>query len=82
MTALETMTVESTRTAILEKQTTASALVDAFYKKIEANDPAIGAYLTLCKDRALAKPSALTRWLTGAMRCLRLPACRLRSRTF
>ena len=43
MTALETMTVESTRTAILEKQTTASALVDAFYKKIEANDPAIGA---------------------------------------
>jgi len=52
MTALETMTVESTRTAILEKQTTASALVDAFYKKIEANDPAIGAYLTLCKDRA------------------------------
>src|SRR5262252_8228579 len=52
MTALETMTVESTRTAVLEKQTTASALVDAFYKKIEADDPAVGAYLTLCKERA------------------------------
>src|SRR5215471_11405291 len=52
MTALETMTVESTRTAVLEKQTTASALVDAFYKKIEAADPAVGAYLTLCKERA------------------------------
>src|SRR5215469_12569555 len=52
MTALETMTVESARTAVLEKQTTATALVDAFYKKIEAEDEAIGAYLTLCKERA------------------------------
>ena len=46
------LTVDSARTAVLEKQTTATALVDAFYQKIEAEDPAIGAYLTLCKERA------------------------------
>src|SRR5271157_1062991 len=49
---VEILTVDAARTAVLEKQTTASALADAFYKKIEAVDPAIGAYLTLCKERA------------------------------
>src|SRR5271165_6565771 len=52
MTNLDILTVDAARTAVLEKQTTASALADAFYKKIEAVDPAIGAYLTLCKERA------------------------------
>ena len=52
MSGLETMTVESARTAVLEKQVSANTLVDEFYKKIEAEDPAIGAYLTLCKERA------------------------------
>ncbi len=37
---------------VCEKQTTATELVDEFYAKIEAEDPAIGAYLTLSKDRA------------------------------
>src|SRR5580692_8655829 len=49
---IELLTVDSARTAVLEKQITATALVDAFYKKIEAEDPAIGAYLTLSKERA------------------------------
>ena len=49
---IELLTVDSARTAVLEKQITATALVDAFYQKIEAEDPAIGAYLTLSKDRA------------------------------
>jgi len=49
---IDLLTVDSARTAVLEKQTTASALVDAFYKKIDAEDAAIGAYLTLCKERA------------------------------
>src|SRR6516225_865221 len=49
---IELLTVDSARTAVLEKQITAAALVDAFYQKIEAEDPSIGAYLTLCKDRA------------------------------
>jgi aspartyl-tRNA(Asn)/glutamyl-tRNA(Gln) amidotransferase subunit A len=49
---IEGLTVDSARTAVLEKQTTATALVDAFYQKIDAEDAAIGAYLTLCKERA------------------------------
>src|SRR5271157_5753588 len=49
---LDPLTVDSARTAVLEKQTTATALVDAFYQKIEAEDGAIGAYLTLCRERA------------------------------
>ena len=49
---LDTLTVDAVRTAVLEKQINATALVDEFYKKIEAEDPAIGAYLTLCKERA------------------------------
>jgi aspartyl-tRNA(Asn)/glutamyl-tRNA(Gln) amidotransferase subunit A len=49
---IDPLTVESARTAVLEKQTTATALVDAFYQKIDAEDPAIGAYLTLCRERA------------------------------
>ena len=46
------LTVESTRTAIREKQFTATRLVDEFYKKIVAEDPEIQAYLLLSQDRA------------------------------
>jgi aspartyl-tRNA(Asn)/glutamyl-tRNA(Gln) amidotransferase subunit A len=49
------LTVESTRTAILEKQFTASRLVDEFYKKITSEDPQIQAYLAICEDRAAAQ---------------------------
>src|SRR6516162_1324525 len=52
MTGLEALTAESTRTAVLEKQFSASSLIDDFYKKIEVDDPMIGGYLTLCKERA------------------------------
>ncbi len=50
--SLDPLTVDSVRTAVLEKQTTATALVEAFYQKIEAKDAAIGAYLTLSQERA------------------------------
>lgn len=49
---IDILTVDSTRTAITEKQFTATAVVDAFYRKIDAEDGKIGAYLTLCKERA------------------------------
>ena len=49
---IDVLTVASTRAALAEKQMTATALVDAFYAKIEAEDSAIGAYLTLSKERA------------------------------
>lgn len=47
------LTVESTRTAVAEKQFTATRVVEEFYKKIKAEDGDIHAYLTLCEDRAL-----------------------------
>ena len=50
---LNSLTIESTLTAIAAKQITASALVEKFYGKINADDPEIHAYLTLCQDRAL-----------------------------
>ncbi|MBZ5504684.1 MAG: Asp-tRNA(Asn)/Glu-tRNA(Gln) amidotransferase subunit GatA [Acidobacteriia bacterium] len=49
---LNSLTIESTRTAIAEQRCTASALVEQFYGKIKAEDPGIHAYLTLCEDRA------------------------------
>ena len=72
---IDLLTVDSARTAVLEKQTTATALVDAFYKKIDAVDAAIGAYLTLSRSALISRPRALTRWPTKAMRSRRWPAC-------
>ena len=52
---LNSLTIDSTRTAIAAKQISASALVEQFYGKIKAEDPEIHAYLTLCEDRAFAQ---------------------------
>ncbi len=49
---LDSLTVASARIAVAERQMTATALVDEFYAKIAAEDGAIGAYLTLSKERA------------------------------
>src|SRR5438067_8754820 len=49
------LTVASTRAAIERRQMTASSLAEAFYKKIEAEDKAIHAFLTLSRERALAQ---------------------------
>src|SRR5438874_2708923 len=46
------LTIESARTAIAEKQFTATRVVDEFYRKIKAEDGEIHAYLTLCEERA------------------------------
>ena len=58
---LDALTVESTRVAFRERQFTAARLAQEFYKKIEAEDPEIGSYLFLCKDRALAQAERLDR---------------------
>jgi aspartyl-tRNA(Asn)/glutamyl-tRNA(Gln) amidotransferase subunit A len=52
---LNLLTMESVRTAIAEKQITASSLVERFYAKIKADDADIHAYLTLSEDRAFAQ---------------------------
>ncbi len=58
---LDALTVESTRTAFRERQFTAVRLAEHFYKKIEGEDGEIGAYLYLCKERALAQAERLDR---------------------
>jgi aspartyl-tRNA(Asn)/glutamyl-tRNA(Gln) amidotransferase subunit A len=56
---LNALTIDSARTAIQERKITATALAEAFLKKIEDEDPKIGAYLSTCRERALAKASSI-----------------------
>src|ERR671925_915459 len=56
---LNTLTIDAARAAIAERRMTASALTESFYAKIEKEDPAIAAFLTLSKDRATAKAAEI-----------------------
>ena len=56
---LSGLTIDSTRSAIAERKTSATALAEAFYAKIESDDPKIGAYLILSKEHALAKAAEI-----------------------
>lgn len=52
---LSNLTIDSARSSVAEGKTSATALAELFYAKIESDDPKIGAYLMLSKERALAK---------------------------
>ena len=56
---LSSLTIDAARSAIQERKTTAVALIESFYSKIEKDDPQIGAYLVLSKDRAFAKAAEI-----------------------
>src|SRR5216684_1029957 len=56
---LELLTIDAARSAVQERKTSAAALAESFYAKIESDDPKIGAFLTLSKERALAKASEM-----------------------
>src|ERR1700682_989739 len=47
------LTIDEIRGAIIEDRTTATALATEFYERIRKEDSEIGAFLTLCEDRAL-----------------------------
>jgi aspartyl-tRNA(Asn)/glutamyl-tRNA(Gln) amidotransferase subunit A len=49
------LTIDGVRSALQSGETTATALVEAHYAKIEKSDDQIGAFLTLSKERALKK---------------------------
>src|SRR6266487_2375275 len=53
------LTIDSARSVIEEGKTSAAALAGAFYAKIESDDPKIGAFLILSKERALAKAAQI-----------------------
>ena len=48
-------TIDDVRNAIAGRQTTATAIAQRFYDRIRKDDPEIGAFLTLCEERALAQ---------------------------
>jgi aspartyl-tRNA(Asn)/glutamyl-tRNA(Gln) amidotransferase subunit A len=56
---LTSLSIDSVRQALQEQTITATALTESFYRKIEADDPQIGAYITLSKERALAKAAQI-----------------------
>ncbi len=56
---LKSLTIGAARSAVQERKITAVALAESFYARIESHDLQIGAYLTLSKNRALAKASEM-----------------------
>jgi aspartyl-tRNA(Asn)/glutamyl-tRNA(Gln) amidotransferase subunit A len=56
---LKLLTIDAARSAVKDGQITATALAESFYAKIEKDDPQIGSYLTLAKERGFAKAAAI-----------------------
>ena len=56
---LSLLTIDQARSAVQERRTSARALAEAYYAKIESDDPKIGAFLTLSKERAMAKAAEI-----------------------
>jgi aspartyl-tRNA(Asn)/glutamyl-tRNA(Gln) amidotransferase subunit A len=52
-------TIDSVRNAMVERTLTATALTEEFYTRIKQQDPEIGAFLTLSKERAAAKAAEI-----------------------
>jgi len=58
---LNLLTIDAARSAIQERKTTSMALVESFYSRIQKEDSAIGAYLTLTRERALEQADRMDR---------------------
>src|SRR3984957_12760591 len=58
---MTSLTIHATRTSIQERKTTALAIAEAHYARIQEEDGKIGAYLTLCKERALEQADRIDR---------------------
>jgi aspartyl-tRNA(Asn)/glutamyl-tRNA(Gln) amidotransferase subunit A len=56
---LKSLTIDAARSAIQARTTSAVALAESLYARIANDDPSIGAYLTLSKERALAKAAEI-----------------------
>src|SRR5882757_4139177 len=55
------LTIESARSSVQQRTTTALALAEAHYAQIQKEDGQIGAFLTLSKDRALEQADRIDR---------------------
>jgi len=58
---LTSLTIEAARSAVQERKTTALALAEAHYARIQKEDGQIGAFLTLSKERALEQADRIDR---------------------
>ena len=58
---LTSLTIDAARSAVQERKTTALALAEAHYARIQKEDGQIGAFLTLCKERALEQADRIDR---------------------
>ena len=58
---LNLLTIDAARSAIQSRAMTSLSLTEAHYAKIQNDDAQIGAYLTLCKDRAVAQADRMDR---------------------
>jgi aspartyl-tRNA(Asn)/glutamyl-tRNA(Gln) amidotransferase subunit A len=58
---LTQLSIAAVRSGIQERRTTAFALAEEYYAHIENKDEQIGAYLTLCKGRALEQADRIDR---------------------
>jgi aspartyl-tRNA(Asn)/glutamyl-tRNA(Gln) amidotransferase subunit A len=55
------LTIDATRAAIAGRRTTATAVAEACFAAVQNKDEEIGAFLTLSRERALAKAAAIDR---------------------
>jgi aspartyl-tRNA(Asn)/glutamyl-tRNA(Gln) amidotransferase subunit A len=58
---LTSLTIDAARSAVQERKTTALALAEAHYARIQKEDGQIGAFLTLSKERALEQADRIDR---------------------
>jgi len=58
---LKLLTIDAARMAVQERKTTALALAEAHYARIQKEDGQIGAFLTLSKERALEQADRMDR---------------------
>ena len=58
---LKSLTIDGARSAVQRRETTALALAEAHYARIQQEDGQIGAFLTLSKERALEQADRIDR---------------------
>src|SRR5213593_3483205 len=58
---LKSLTIDVARAAVQQRKASAVSLAESFYTKIQTDDPKIGAYLTLSKERAASKAAEIDR---------------------
>jgi aspartyl-tRNA(Asn)/glutamyl-tRNA(Gln) amidotransferase subunit A len=58
---LESLTIDAARSSIQQRETAALTLTEAHYARIQEKDAEVGAFLTLCRERALAQADRIDR---------------------